>query len=61
MLRRWREGLRDDFENGLLQEDTAYKTRVAGAKWLGNLQTVNRILNLDSDTLEQELEEDGES
>lgn len=58
LLRKWREGLCNDWMEGRLQEDTEYKTGILLAKALGNLQTVRALEQLDYETLQSELEND---
>lgn len=58
LLRKWQEGLKDDWATGQFTEETEFKTAVTQAKALGNLQTCKRIEDLDYDELQQELSDD---
>lgn len=58
VLRKWQEGLKDDWAEGHLIEDTEFKTAITQAKALGNLQACKRIEELDYETLQTELSDD---
>lgn len=56
MLGAKRQALLEEFAEGRLQEDTEYKTQMALAKSLGNLQVIGRILN--REFLEEDMSDD---
>jgi hypothetical protein len=46
-LRKWREGLCNDWSNGLLHEDSEYKTAVVQARALGEIRLIDKLINTD--------------
>lgn len=55
LMRRWKADLADQWAGGVFQKDTSEATAEANAAALGQIEILDRLLNLEAEQLEEAL------